>query len=61
MKYKCNLRKNTSYIFILMFFILIISVVNAQEKATFSGTVVDESGEPVINVTVEIRPYNIKN
>lgn len=60
MKYKCNFRKNTSYIFILMFFIIITLVVNAQEKATFSGTVVNESGEPVFNVKVEIRPYKIK-
>ncbi len=59
MKYKCNFWKNTSYIFILMFFIIIISVVNAQEIATFSGTIVDESGEPVINVKVEIRPYKL--
>lgn len=60
MKYKCKIQKNISYIFILTFFIIITSVVNAQEKATFSGSVVDESGEPVINVRVEIRPYKIK-
>ena len=36
-------------------------MVNAQEKATLSGTVVNESGEPVINVKVQIRPTKFKH
>ncbi|RKU30740.1 hypothetical protein C6497_03415 [Candidatus Poribacteria bacterium] len=60
MKYKCKIQKNISHNLILALFIIITSVVNAQEKATLSGIVVNESGEPVINIGVVIRPYKIK-
>ncbi|MCG9127578.1 hypothetical protein JT359_08275 [Candidatus Poribacteria bacterium] len=60
MKYRCNIDTKSSYVFLLIFFMILTSSVKAQENASFSGTVVDEGGEPVINVKVEIQPFQIK-
>lgn len=60
MKFKNYNTMYSVFVWILMFFSVTTLSGFAQENAAFSGKVVDERGDPVVGITLEIRPFLIK-